>query len=97
MSVYQRRYGVHANRTSHYTDDPAEALRVFRTYQARADARGYTGAGWIDEGYGDERDGPNDTTMVTRRTTGTVLLSTLEFRVQRRAVAAMLADMKRAS
>lgn len=88
MSVYSRRYNVSSNMVSYYTDDPAEALRLYNSGLNT----GYP-APWIAEGYGDYSDGPNDTTCVTRRTTGKVLPSTLEFLIVRAEVQKMKEKM----
>lgn len=93
MSAYERRYGVHANRTAHYTDDPTEALALFKRGLVAAERFGYDGPAWIDEGYGDYSDGPNDTICVTRRTIRNVLPSELEFIIERTKVQKMLAEL----
>lgn len=87
MSSYDRRYNVHYRGVSFYTDDPAEALSLYNY------GLGYHNPPFIDEGYADYDDGPNDTTMVTRRTTGSVLPSTLEFIVERAAVQKMIKEL----
>lgn len=97
MSVYERRYEVHAGMASHYTDDPAEALRFLD--RGSPDDK-YPP--WCHEGYADYEDvypGSSkyrgiEGTIVTRRTLGPVLRSTLEFRAQRRAAQRLLADLR---
>lgn len=85
MSVYERRFEVHVNRCSHYTNDPADALAF---YNRREDSDSHPA--WIAEGYPVYSDGPNDTLCVTRRQIGPVLPSTLEFLTARAEVRKLL-------
>lgn len=94
MSDYERRYNVHANYVSHYTDDPAEALRLYQS------GLGHEPPPFITEGYADYEDVPGgpgqiEGTIVTRRTTGKVLPSTLELLVAQREASEVLDTVSR--
>lgn len=88
MSVYERRYEVHYDRRSHYTDSPEEVLRL-------ADRAKDPDSVWVNEGYAEEQFVPGSSiqiegTIYTRRTKGRVLLSSLQFFVERQRVQRML-------
>jgi hypothetical protein len=92
MSDYDKRYNVHANMVSHYTDDPIQAVRLLDTDPEH---------GWVEEGYGDHKDMRDGRTMVTRRTTGRVTRQTLmvrilldEYEAQRAEVQRMIRDIQ---
>lgn len=92
MSDYDRRYNVHANMVSHYTDDPAEALKTYMYGLEKYESGDCRYPPFINEGYGEwEPYGDHD--MVTRVTTGKVLPSTLEYLVQRRRVQKMIGGL----
>lgn len=92
MSDYEKRYNVHENFVSHYTDDPAEALKWLRRDPEK---------GFCYEGYADAEDvvrghseyGGIEGTLYTRRTIGPVLASTLEFLAARTEVLALLSRL----
>lgn len=99
MSVYEKRYNVSAGMVSHYTDDPAEALRLYnrglglrdqfnRLYPDPYIVEGYAEYKDVDKGWGDYA------TQVTRRSLGKVLPSTLEYLVQRAKVQKMLEEIR---
>jgi hypothetical protein len=88
MSVYEKRYEVHVNYSSHYTDDPAEAVRLID----RAVEAGHPNV-WVNEGYGDVGYQDEYVTEIRRRNLGPVLLSTLRFRAQRAEVQRMLGQL----
>lgn len=89
MSVYSKRFNIHYNGCSYYTNDPAEALSLYRKDDGRSSRPAY-----IVEGYADYSSGPNDTTCVTRRTIGKVLPSTLEFLIARAEVEKMIERLR---
>ena len=72
MSDYDRRYNVHANMVSHYTDDPREALRLLDSDPEH---------GWVAEGYGDVGYQDEHVTEVIRRTIGPVSRGQLRLRI----------------
>lgn len=88
MSVYERRYEVHTNRHSHYTDDPAEALRVLDRDPEN---------GWAAEGYPQYRDDyPRaGVTEVTRRQIGPISRAALAYRAYRQSVQAEIDRLRR--
>ena len=103
MSDYDKRYNVHANMVSHYTDDPAEALRLYRRGEEAFKSRKCRYPPFINEGYAEDRDYMVPTSSggsefygieITRRTLGPVLPSTLEFRAQRAAVQTLIQKLK---
>lgn len=85
MSDYEKRYEVHVGRVSYYTDDEATALRVYNGYMV-PDKFNVLPKGGIYEGYGEEsRDG-----YIYRKSTGKVLISTLEYLIYKAKVQKML-------
>ena len=88
MSLYDKRFNVHTGYVSNYTDDPAEALRLYNRDPDEPNR-------WINEGYGEWRDtGQEGVSCVTRRTIGHVLPSTLEYVIQRAEVQKMLEKIR---
>lgn len=90
MSDYERRYNVHVGRVSRYVDTAEEALRII-------DKAGPDEAVWVNEGYADYEDREygeyGGGTIVTRRTTGRVLVSTLRFKVERQRVQRLITEL----
>lgn len=90
MSDYEKQYEVHVGFVSYYTDDAATALRVYNGYMV-PDRYNVMPRGGIYEGYAEDSYSGD---YVYRKTTGQVLPSTLEYRIQRQKVQNMLEDIR---
>lgn len=89
MHSYDKRFNVQIGRVSNYVNTPEEVLRLVG--DRREEVR------WIAEGYGDWRDVPGrpEISEVLRVTTGTVLLSTVEFEVARKEADRLIEKIKK--
>lgn len=90
MSDYDKRYEVHVGFVSYYTDDEAAALRVYNGYMV-PDRYNVMPLGGIYEGYAQESHSGD---FLYRKNIGQVLISTLEYRIQRAVVQTLLERIK---
>lgn len=90
MSDYEKQYEVHVGFVSYYTNDPATALRVYTGYMV-PDRYNVMPRGGIYEGYAEESYSGD---FLYRKNIGQVLISTLEYRIQRQKVQDMLESIR---